>query len=193
MKWVGILYINKNSYLNGKYYSKTWDQLINKLFLNQHQLPLLMLVYINPKLISPDQINQIYQQLLSKCKVIIYYQSYGCVYIHRDKIRYIISVLMGGVIGSVLCLISGHHILKKESLVKTNIIYDRISNNMSSIGYKKIMKQLSMTCQKQQCVSELAIFPNQIMVRLIHESYMPSFIKFGCNSYKNGVMMCEIQ
>ena len=70
MKWVGILYINKNSYLNGKYYSKTWDQLINKLFLNQHQLPLLMLVYINPKLISRVQDrrgNTIFQDKDIKC------------------------------------------------------------------------------------------------------------------------------
>ena len=187
MKWVGILYINNNFWLNGKRFASMWSEFINKLFLNQHQLPKLIILYVKHSSKYHLFINQFRQQLPRHCHTIHYVQTLPFIYTHKKRSTYIHAICLGILLGGIMGLM---WVKKAQQSIKRYHHYQPYK-----IEYQTIMKDLAQGCEQEQCIQALALFPTNYMIELRTIAFIHNFERLGCKTlYKNAlkaVLKCE--
>ena len=184
MKWVGILYVKDTVRLNGMHFADHWQQLINTFFLNQNRLPRWLIILVADSNALGKQVVNLKEQVPQSCQLIYYHRWIPLIYIHENKQHYYLSVIMGILIGIMSCF---YWLQESKSMVIKMPKNHRYNN-----AYNQIMNQLANHCNQEQCITELAIYPKEYMVRLIDQQFEQSFLNSGCQSIpsQTGVIKC---
>lgn len=172
MKWVGILYINEYIYFNGFYFANSFEQLFNKFFIANDKLPTWVLIFNKQPHNNQRILSDFENQLSGLCTFIHYDRKGPFIYCLKDKKNYCIAIIVGILMSLFLMMIIWRHHLT----ISNKIIYPITLSD----EYERTMSRFADICEHQQCLAELAIFPNQIMVKLKTLDQEPSLTQIGC-------------
>ena len=167
MNWVGILYINMNCfYLNGRLIASS-----NKQFHNHccfYNIPRWIMVFI-------PQGNPDVSWLKNNNEVIQYQQWKPYVYVHVNKSRYAVSVVVGLITIALVW-----------SVIVANITL-AIPNEPRVPSYHTLRTFVQRFCETSSCINELGIYPNVVLIRH-NKTNVPS----GCQKIQKGVVKCYL-
>jgi hypothetical protein len=172
MAWVGTLYVDgKYFYVNGKRVASNLVDFFNHCcFFNR---PKVLVVFFKMGTANSALIQT---KLCRFFKLVVYHQRWPFTYLHQKKGSYAWSVALG----VMLSAIGWWGMVANENLV--------LNNTSTALPMKQPikMKDIASACGVPNCINQLGVFPNGIMVEL----YANNGGLAGCYEYKKGGFLC---
>ena len=167
MRWVGMLYIKMNCfYLNGRLIASSSKQFHNHCCF--YKLPQWIMVFI-------PQGNPDISCLKKNNKVIQYQQWKPYVYVHVNKSRYAVSVVVGFIT-----------IALAWSMVMASLTL-RIPHEPKIPSYHDLSTFVQRFCGTLSCINELGIYPDVVLIRHNKIDGLS-----GCQKIQKGVVKCYL-
>ena len=138
------------------------------------KMPKIMIIYVTKKArIKRCLIND---QLSPFFRCLIYYQWSHFIFLHQNKMRYIVCWTIALIISSIQMTIQ---------LWGTVGIKEQNINYISHHKFQNGVQFINQVCQSTSCMKRVGVFPNGILVELLNERKIPH-----CQPLTKKVMKC---